>query len=177
MKYKIAVNDRTFEVEINGIKEGIAQVYVDGRPYDVFIENYKDIAAGSKNLSPGLVPADAPASGTIPSSPAKPAPIAPKVSKPTTDTVAAPAKPATPTATPAPKKVQAAGEILAPIPGRILDIKVKVGDPVAKGQTVATMEAMKMENNIISTMEGFVQMIRVQKDSEVATDEVIMIIA
>jgi len=161
MKYKIAVNDRKFEVEINDIKEGIAQVNVDGRPYDVLIENYQDIAA--------------PASGTIPSSPAKPAPISPKVSKPATDTIAAPAKPATPA--PALKKVKAAGEILAPIPGRILEIKVKVGDPVAKGQTVATMEAMKMENNIASTMDGFVQMIRVQKDSEVATDEVIMIIS
>ena len=177
MKYKIAVNDRTFEVEINDIKEGMAQVNVDGRSYDVLIENYEDIAAGSKNLGPALVPADAPASGTIPSSSTKPVPISPKLSKPAPDTVAAPAKPATPTPAPAPKKVQAAGEILAPIPGRILDIKVKVGDPVAKGQTVATMEAMKMENNIISTMDGFVQMIRVQKDSEVATDEVIMIIA
>ena len=176
MKYKIAVNDRTFEVEINSIKEGIAQVNVDGRPYDVLIENYKDITAGSKTLSPALVPADAPASGTIPSSPAKPAPISPKVPKPATDTVAAPAKPATPTPAPAPKKVQAAGEIVAPIPGRILEIKVNVGDPVAKGQTVATMEAMKMENNIASTMDGVVQTIRVQKDSEVATGEVIMII-
>jgi glutaconyl-CoA/methylmalonyl-CoA decarboxylase subunit gamma len=93
------------------------------------------------------------------------------VSSPVTGRIEAPA------ASPAPRKVQAAGEIVAPIPGRIMDIKVKVGDPVAKGQTVATMEAMKMENNITSTMDGFVQMIRVQKDSEVATGEVIMIIA
>ncbi len=175
MKYKIAVNDRTFEIEINDIKEGIAQVSVDGQPYDVLIENYQDIAGGSKPLSPASSHTAAPASGTIPSSPAKPAPISPKVSKPAADTIAAPAKPATPA--PALKKVKAAGEILAPIPGRILEIKVKVGDPVAKGQTVATMEAMKMENNIASTMDGFVQMIRVQKDSEVATDEVIMIIS
>jgi biotin carboxyl carrier protein len=176
MKYKIAVNDRTFEVEINDIKEGIAQVNVDGRPYDVLIENYEDIAAGSKNLSPALSRAAAPAPGTIPSSSTKPAPVSPKMSTPATDTVAVPAKPATPTPAPAPKKVQAAGEIVAPIPGRILDIKVNVGDPVAKGQTLAIMEAMKMENNITSTMDGVVQTIRVQKDSEVATGEVIMII-
>jgi glutaconyl-CoA/methylmalonyl-CoA decarboxylase subunit gamma len=176
MKYKIAVNDRTFEVEINDIKEGIAQVNVDGRPYDVLIENYEDIAAGSKNLSPALSRAAAPAPGTIPSSSTKPAPVSPKMSTPATDTVAVPAKPATPTPAPAPKKVQAAGEIVAPIPGRILDIKVNVGDPVAKGQTLAIMEAMKMENNITSTMDGVVQTIRVQKNSEVATGEVIMII-
>ncbi len=177
MKYKIAVNDRKFEVEINDIKEGIAQVNVDGRPYDVLIENYDDIAAGSKTLGPGSSRAAAPASATIPSSSAKPAPISPKMSTPVADGIAAPVKPATPTPAPAPKKVQAAGEIVAPIPGRIMDIKVNVGDPVAKGQTVATMEAMKMENNITSTLDGFVQTIRVQKDSEVATGEIIMVIA
>ena len=57
-----------------------------------------------------------------------------------------------------------------------MDVKVKVGDHVIKGQTVATMEAMKMENNIASTIEGVVQEVLVQKDSEVATDQVIMVV-
>ena len=52
MKYKIAVNDQKFEVEINDIKEGIAQVNVNGQPFDVLIENYEDIAAGSPTLRP-----------------------------------------------------------------------------------------------------------------------------
>jgi biotin carboxyl carrier protein len=98
------------------------------------------------------------------------------VSTPTTDRIEAPTKPAAPVTAAAPKKMHAAGEIVAPIPGRIMDIKVKVGDSVTTGQTVATMEAMKMENNIVSTMDGVVQEVRVQKDSEVATDQVIMII-
>jgi biotin carboxyl carrier protein len=38
------------------------------------------------------------------------------------------------------------------------------------------MEAMKMENNIATTMDGVVQEVLVQKDSEVATDQVIMIV-
>ena len=162
MKYKIAVNDQKFEVEIKDIQEGIAQVNVNGQPFDVLIENYEDIAAGSPPLSPA------------PSQ--KPAPTPPKVSTPITDRIKAPSKPATPAAAPAPKKAQAKGEIVAPIPGRIMDVKVQVGTPVVKGQTVATMEAMKMENNIGSTMDGIVQEIRVQKDSEVATGQVIMII-
>jgi biotin carboxyl carrier protein len=57
-----------------------------------------------------------------------------------------------------------------------MDVKVKVGDHVTKGQTVATMEAMKMENNIASTIDGVVQEVLVQKDSEVATDQVIMVV-
>jgi biotin carboxyl carrier protein len=162
MKYKIAVNDQKFEVEINDIKEGIAQLNVNGQPFDVLIENYEDIATGSPPLSPA------------PSQ--KPAPTPPKVSTPVTDRIKAPSKPAAPAAAPAPKKAQVKGEIVAPIPGRIMDVKVQVGTPVVKGQTVATMEAMKMENNIGSTMDGIVQEIRVQKDSEVATGQVIMII-
>jgi glutaconyl-CoA/methylmalonyl-CoA decarboxylase subunit gamma len=178
MKYKIAVNDRKFEVEINDIKDGIAQVNVNGQPFDVLIENYEDIAAGSPPLGPVTPRIAAPATATplTPSPSPKPAPTPPRASTTVTDRIAAPAKPAVPAAAPAAKKVHAAGEIVAPIPGRIMDVKVKVGDPVTKGQTVVTMEAMKMENNIASTMDGIVQEIRVQKDSEVATGEVIMII-
>ena len=172
MIYKISVNDQKFEVEINTIKDGIAQLNVNGQPLDVLIENYKEVADSSHSPSREPSHAAAPAAVTTP----KPAPTVPRESAPVTERIAAPPKPVTTAAAPAPKKVQAAGDIVAPIPGRIMEIKVKVGDTVAKGQTVATMEAMKMENNIASTMDGFVQEIRVQKDSEVATGEIIMII-
>lgn len=178
MKYKIAVNDQKFEVEIKDIKEGIARVNVNDQPFDVLIENYEDIAAGPPPLRPAPSGVAAPVTAIAPTpapSP-KPAPTPPKVSTPVTERIKAPTKPASPAAAPAPKKAQAKGEIVAPIPGRIMDVKVKVGNSVVKGQTLATMEAMKMENNIASTMDGIVQEIRVQKDSEVATGEVIMII-
>ncbi|MFO7556699.1 MAG: biotin/lipoyl-containing protein [Desulfobacterales bacterium] len=178
MKYKIEVNSQKFEVEIKDIRDGIAQVNVNGQPFEVLIENYEDIATGSPHLRPVPSGVAAPVIATAlsPASPPKPAPASPKASEPVAAPVAAPARPAAPAHTPAPKKVLAAGEIVAPIPGRIMDVKVKVGDPVTKGQTVATMEAMKMENNIGSSIDGIVQEIRVQKDSEVATGQVIMII-
>ena len=176
MKYKIAVNDQKFEVEIKDIQEGIAQVNVNGQLFDVLIENYEDIAAGSPPLRPAPSGVAAPGTATAPTPSSKPAPTPHRVSTPVTDRIKAPTKPAAPAAAPAPKKAQTKGEIVAPIPGRIMDVKVKVGSQVVKGQTVATMEAMKMENNISSTMDGIVQEIRVQKDSEVATGEVIMII-
>ena len=162
MKYKISVNDQKFEVEIKDISEGVAHVNVNGQPYDVLIENYEDISAGSTTTVPVTPPVAAPTAVKTPAPSHKPAPV--------TDRMATPA-PAT-----TPKKVHATGEIVAPIPGRIMDVKVKVGDHVIKGQTVATMEAMKMENNIASTMDGVVQEILVQRDSEVATDQVIMIV-
>jgi biotin carboxyl carrier protein len=66
--------------------------------------------------------------------------------------------------------------LTAPIPGLILEVRVKVGDRVSAGQIVAVMEAMKMENNLIAQKDGVVQDIRVQKGTEVSTGDVIMVI-
>ena len=96
-------------------------------------------------------------------------PAKPAVSKPVARPAAAPAPAAFPAA-PAPKAAPAAGGagIKAPLPGVILDIKVKVGDAVAKGQTVAILEAMKMENNINADREGTVVSINVEKGQSIA---------
>ena len=95
-------------------------------------------------------------------------PAKPAVSKPVARPAAAPA--AAPVSAPAPKAAPAAGGvgIKAPLPGVILDIKVKVGDTIAKGQTVAILEAMKMENNINADREGTVVSINVEKGQSIA---------
>ena len=67
-----------------------------------------------------------------------------------------------------------AGEVIAPIPGLIMEIKVSPGERVRVGQVVATMEAMKMENNLSAPISGLVQEIRVQKGAEVSTGDIIM---
>ena len=92
-------------------------------------------------------------------------PAKPAVSKPVARPAAAPA--AAPVSAPAAPAAGGAG-IKAPLPGVILDIKVKVGDAVAKGQTVAILEAMKMENNINSDREGTVVSINVEKGQSIA---------
>lgn len=69
-----------------------------------------------------------------------------------------------------------AGSVTAPIPGLILDITVKDGERVEAGDTVVVMEAMKMENNIISKVSGTVKEINVQKGAHVKTGDLIMII-
>lgn len=50
----------------------------------------------------------------------------------------------------------AEGSIKAPMPGKILEILVGVGDEVTKGQPVAILEAMKMENELKSPIDGTV---------------------
>ena len=62
----------------------------------------------------------------------------------------------------------------APLPGRIIDIKVKVGDEVKAGQEVLVLEAMKMENAVTTDYSGKVKQILVQAGDTVATDAVLL---
>lgn len=94
----------------------------------------------------------------------------------------APAAPA-PTAAPAPVPAPAAApanvegtKVTAPMPGTILDIKVKVGDEVSEGQVLLILEAMKMENDIPATATGKVAAINVNKGDTVNSNDVLVVI-
>ena len=84
-------------------------------------------------------------------------------------------------AAPEPAKVSrpAAGGksgIKSPLPGVILQVKVNVGDQVTKGQVLMVLEAMKMENNILSDKDGKVAAINVSKgDSSLEGTDLIVI--
>ena len=67
-----------------------------------------------------------------------------------------------------------ANSVVSPMPGVILDIKVKEGDSVSEGQAVIILEAMKMENEIVSEFAGTVSAIRVKKGDTVDTDAVLV---
>jgi biotin carboxyl carrier protein len=68
------------------------------------------------------------------------------------------------------------GAIVAPIPGKIIALKVGVGEAVTVDQVVAILEAMKMENNVPSPMSGTVKEIAVSEGSEVSTGQTLMVI-
>lgn len=96
---------------------------------------------------------------------------------PTSAPAAAAPTPAAPT--PAPAQAAPAGSgagtpITAPMPGNILDIKVKVGDSVSANQVVVILEAMKMENEIISAVAGKVTGINVTKGQTVASGDTLI---
>jgi acetyl/propionyl-CoA carboxylase alpha subunit len=57
--------------------------------------------------------------------------------------------------------------IMAPIPGRIFRINISEGDRIKKGDVVLVIDAMKMENNILSNREGVIKKILVSKDDMV----------
>jgi len=68
------------------------------------------------------------------------------------------------------------GAVVAPMQGTMLSIKVKVGDRVNKGDVVATIEAMKMQNEVRSPSSGVVKEILVREGEMVKPREVIMIV-
>jgi acetyl-CoA carboxylase biotin carboxyl carrier protein len=67
-------------------------------------------------------------------------------------------------------------EILAPMAGKVLQIFVKVGDKVQEDDRLMKLEAMKMENPILSTADGVVKEIRAKVGDEVETDDVLVVI-
>lgn len=100
----------------------------------------------------------------------KPEPVKPVV-RPVAAAQAAPAASAAP-ARPAAGK----GGVKSPLPGVILDVKVNVGDTVAKGDLLLILEAMKMENSIVADRDGKVSAINVKNGDSVleGTDLVII---
>ena len=97
--------------------------------------------------------------------------------------VAAPvvAAPAPVAAAPAPEKAPAAAPAggdaqLAPMPGKILDVKVNVGDTVAENQVVIILEAMKLENEIVAISAGTVKAIHVQAGGTVNAGDALITI-
>ena len=87
--------------------------------------------------------------------------------------VAAPkAAPAAPKAA-APAGAQGSVVVSAPMPGKVLAVKANAGQAVKKGDVIMVLEAMKMENDIVSDKDGVVASINVNKGDSVETGAVV----
>jgi glutaconyl-CoA/methylmalonyl-CoA decarboxylase subunit gamma len=70
------------------------------------------------------------------------------------------------------------GEVVeAPMPGNILNVAVKVGDMIKKGQVLVVLEAMKMENEIVAPVDGKVVSVGVSKGETVNAGDTLVQIA
>jgi len=81
--------------------------------------------------------------------------------------------------TPAPEKASSGkvSEVRAPLPGVIIQVLVRPGDEVKAGQTVCTLETMKMENAIKADNGGKVTAVNIAAGQSVLQDEVLVLIA
>jgi biotin carboxyl carrier protein len=69
-----------------------------------------------------------------------------------------------------------AGNITAPMPGKLISVKVKVGDKVEANTLVVILEAMKMENEILAGIAGTVKEIKAKPGETVDGGKVLMVI-
>lgn len=66
------------------------------------------------------------------------------------------------------------GELKAPIGGQIMDVFATAGDDIVRGQVLVTLEAMKMENQVKSTVKGRIKAVKVKKGQLVKGGEVLI---
>ncbi|OGD14950.1 hypothetical protein A2V47_08025 [Candidatus Atribacteria bacterium RBG_19FT_COMBO_35_14] len=131
-------------------------IKVDGKAYEVEVEE-----VGGNESSAGTISVPQPVVTKV-----KEESVSQKVVKSSSNP--APAK--TPTA------AVAGEEIVAPMPGKILQLKVSEGDIVKDGDTLLILEAMKMENEIVANASGNIKKINVAANDMVDTGDVLMVI-
>ncbi len=145
-RFELTVGGKDYKIDIEKFDGKQAVVKVDGRPYEI------DVKKTTEGHSPGR-PASPPAGDTQRVSPAVPEPPLPPIAA-----------------------VPSGGQVVAPMPGMVLEIMVAVGDSVVAGMPVVKMEAMKMENEIPAAVNGVVKEIRVKVGDRVSTDEILLVI-
>jgi len=65
-------------------------------------------------------------------------------------------------------------ELKAPMPGLVLDVRVKVGDVIKKGEPLVVLEAMKMENVLKSVADVTIKKIAIEKGNAVEKNQVLI---
>lgn len=138
---------------------------INGKDFHVAVNGISgtkaDVTVNGVNYDVELENAVAPVQQAAPAQTAPVAPVA-----------AAPKAPAAASAPATGGKV-----ITSPLPGVIISVDVKEGSVVKRGQKVAVIEAMKMENDILADADGSVTAVHVSKGDTVAEDAKIVTIA
>ena len=107
---------------------------------------------------------------------------APKAAPVAAKPVAAPAPkpaaaPAAPKAEAKPAAAPAAGlQVKSPLPGSVIKVLVSEGQAVKKGDTLLTLESMKMENAIMAEADGTVKQIAVTPGQNVMQDDLLIVL-
>ena len=157
-EYRYRINGHTYNIEIGAENGGTIEVNVNGKVYTVERQEISTTAdMAPKSISVQTTEA-------LPKGTARPA---------STPNVQAASVKAT-----APSALDAnTAAVTAPLPGTIISIKVKPGDKVTANQTVAVLEAMKMENEIEAGYAGTVSEVKVAERDTVLEGAVLITIS
>lgn len=145
-EYSFKINGNTYKVDVEKVEGNMATVSVNGTSYNVEIEH--DIT-GPK--------------------PVKPVHVSPATYQATPQ--AAPVK-----INPTPAATGNDTALKSPLPGTVLEVRVKEGDTVTEGQTLMILEAMKMENNIDANRSGVIKSIMKKQGDSVMEGDVLLTI-
>ena len=127
------------------------QVTVNGNTYEVEVEELGAVAS-----APCVAPVQV---APVQVAPVQVAQAMPKVVAPVA---------------PAPVASTGAHKVVAPMPGKIVDVKVSVGQTIKEGDLVAILEAMKMENEIFASASGTVASVNTSAGNMVEANDVII---
>ena len=159
-KYEYKVKGVDYVVEIQDIEGNIANVTVNGIPLEV--EMKQPVKAGKQKVKLSE-------ERRVKSEEFNSSSSATNASSATNESSAPTTQPAAAAASGKP--------VVAPLPGTINEIKVKVGDKVNAGDTVVVLEAMKMQNNIDAETSGTIASINVNKGDAVMEGDTLVTIA
>ena len=141
---------KEYKFKINGKEYNVAVNGIEGKNADVTVNGVNYQVELENEVSPAVAAA----------------PVA-----------ASPAAQAAPAAAAAPKPAGAGKKIESPLPGVIISVDVKEGQAVKRGQKVAVIEAMKMENEILADVDGTITAIHVKQGDSVLEGADIVTIA
>lgn len=147
-EFTFKINGAEYKCAVEEIEAGKTNVTVNGKVYTVETE---------ASAAPAPKPAAKPAAAPAPKPAA--APAAPKAEAP---------KPA---AAPA-----GGVQVKSPLPGSVIKVLVSEGQAVKKGDTLLTLESMKMENAIMAEQDGTVKQIAVAAGQNVMQDDLLIVL-
>lgn len=145
-EFAFKINGVAYKCAVEEIEAGKTQVTVNGKVYEVETEAAAP-AAKPAAPKPAAAPAPKPAAAPAAKAEAKPA--------------AAPA---------------AGLQVKSPLPGSVIKVLVSEGQAVKKGDTLLTLESMKMENAIMAEQDGTVKQIAVSAGQNVMQDDLLIVL-
>ena len=167
-RYQVVVNGNTYTVTVKSLLGSTAIVDVDGWEFQVAISDgdlQPEFVAHSTTAAASSAPAATPK--------ASPPPVAAPSDKTKKRSSAlehlGPRKATVP-------EISGKGVVAAHLPGLIIELAVKEGDSVSRGDLVCKMEAMKMVNEVHAPVDGVVKEILVKEQQNVLENQPLMII-
>jgi biotin carboxyl carrier protein len=156
-RYTLGLQGREFVIDVQELAADVFEVAVGGQTYEVTLSGEEELTRAT--IAPGYT-----ASAGAPAAAPTGTPAPPR------SAAAAPVPPATPRAA-APGGASA---VSAPMPGAILEVHVKAGDRVERGQPLVVLEAMKMHNLIGAPRAGTIGEVCVAAGQSVAHGQAIV---